>query len=90
MSHMGAIFLEQHSLEQRSEKLGASRNLGSIFLETENSLEQRSQKLGTSKTWGPWIEILCVFERLAPEHFVYIVLHHFSRRTTFGKWLPDK
>ena len=26
-----------------------------------------------------------MFECLAPEDFVYTVLHHFSRRTTFGK-----
>ena len=30
-------------------------------------------------------EIRGVSESLAPEYFVYTVLHHFSRRTTFGK-----
>ena len=31
-----------------------------------------------------------VFESLAPEYFVYTVLHHFSRRTTFGKMVSRR
>ena len=33
----------------------------------------------------PWIEIRCVFESLAPEDFVYTVLHYFSVQTIFGR-----
>ena len=31
-----------------------------------------------------------VFESLAPEYFVCTVLHHFSRRTTFGKMVSRR
>jgi len=51
---MGAFFLGGggNSLEQRTHKLGASRNMGPFFLEEDNSLEQRSRKLGASRHMG--------------------------------------
>ena len=45
------LFLGKNSLEQRSQMLRASRNLGP-FSFWEKSLEQRSPKLGASRNMG--------------------------------------
>ena len=49
----GGNVSEKKSLEQRSQKLGASKNMGGLF-PRENNLEQRSHKLGASRNPGPF------------------------------------
>ena len=45
-----------NSLEQRSQKMGASKNMGTVFLKKKKRLRQRTHKTswGLLKIWGPF------------------------------------
>ena len=48
----GLVSGKKKRLRQRTHKLGASRNMGDIFLKKKKRLRQRSQTYGASKNMG--------------------------------------
>ena len=66
------------------------QDLGTMILVPRSWYKDLGTTISSSGTRGPQIKIRDVFESLPPEYFFYTVLHHCSRRTTFGKNIPNE
>ena len=49
----GPFFWDKNNLEQRTHKLGASRNIGALFSGKETALSNVPTSQGLPKIWGP-------------------------------------